>query len=409
MYCAEYDLGLIPDNDSPKIALQNTARINSAYEHAHKHGNFNFSNSKVFGPIRKDIVFPGGEYFTAGPIITSNRIGQPALIGTGKNHPVTTSNHFTAPKNPDGSLPAIHGGISTKITRIDGQNGGPVVLMRGQGCPIRNINVQGRPYRYDPTAEGPLSPQSLPYAKLTSATRSGIEIESREPPACGYHAIEGVSISYCDVAMRCLPGYYPNPAKPLLPLTHDESHADMSIARDIIVTGCKKGFLTEGQQAIGWYLNNWTFNGQGGAGLMDVDCFDLQRASNIVIDTVWINDFRTLLLNLGKDYFTSSARRLSITNVKWDLANHLVKNGLANILRMERGGQINLSDPTINYSIRITGEYVYALNGLPPIDISKLIDVPDNFNLNDVKFDITGLPLPLQPFISNLSTTWSKS
>src|SRR3954470_24537793 len=78
---AENNIGLVANNPAPNIASRNTALLNAALDAQWAGGKFKFANGQV-GPILYPIQCAAKQFFFAGTIQTSRRIGG-VLIGAG--------------------------------------------------------------------------------------------------------------------------------------------------------------------------------------------------------------------------------------------------------------------------------------------------------------------------------------
>src|SRR5204863_485522 len=144
----------------PAPPLANTAKLNGALNGMWTGGSFPFASGGA-GPILRPIVAAAKEFYFKGTIKTSRKIGG-ALIGSMLSRGFsTTSSSYQFPNlHP---YPNLMGGAQTRFTRLDGQNGGAVLRLRGSGFHVQGIEFKGQKYYYG-APEG-------------TATPSGIEVE----------------------------------------------------------------------------------------------------------------------------------------------------------------------------------------------------------------------------------------
>lgn len=381
--CADKNLRLKSFNHSAIVARENRERLNRFLEECHLNGNLN-----VFLPMNqclRPIEFPGVEYFTKGEVKTAVRVGNGHLIGMNGGGPSHSTGAYS------GSGKGGTGGTATILTRIDGhairEGGASVLNVRGVNMRLDDIGIRGQVYLTDATGEGPNGPKSTPGPGYK--TPIGINIESRFTPATGYHLFRSIAISECETGICASNGYYDKDNY----FVSDDAHADNGDVQNVIFTGCNRCFVSEGIQSSNWSFYKTTVNGRGGAGLLDTVVFDLQRVQGLTANIVAINDFKTTLLRLGSRYYNPFTRKVVINDVKWDRAAHLIPGGYARLIHYD-GIPTNFAIEDAKYCIRITGEYNFDssyADGTKPLDVSRLIDVPKGFPLDDVLLDICGL------------------
>ena len=91
-YDAEADLGLIAENDSPAVAARNTQLLNAALDAQWSGGKFRFTNNTA-GPILYPIQASAKEFFFAGTIQTSKRLGGSLTGSGGRSYPITAEHY----------------------------------------------------------------------------------------------------------------------------------------------------------------------------------------------------------------------------------------------------------------------------------------------------------------------------
>src|SRR5262249_2145697 len=160
-----------------------------------------FASGQV-GAVLYPIRAAGKEFFFAGTIKTGRHVGGALLGLAGRSWP-------TASGSP-------HNGAITRFTRIDGQTGGAIVRLRGNGFVLDGIELRGRPYIADPTGEGPMEGTKTPV---------GIEVEGHSPPATGLHVIRNCTIDECTYGICARAGYYDDAER----FVAHENNADNSI------------------------------------------------------------------------------------------------------------------------------------------------------------------------------------
>lgn len=365
-YDAEDDIGLVAENPAIEVAVRNTQLLSAALEAQHALGAFQFRDGKT-GPVLHPITASGREFYFAGTITTSKRTGG-ALAGCGGRVPHVPSASYN---HVDG-----RGGLVTRFTRIDGEQGGAVIRLRGTQFNLSGIEFRGRRYDYDPTGEGPRGGKAEP--KGTS-TPVGIEIEGRQGYSTGWHNITNCSVFYCGQGVKLAPGYWGEDGK----FVREEIHAEAGVLAGVTFVGCDSCIRLENQQAVNWSFRDIEVNGPGGEGLQPTIVFDCERANNLWAENIGINHQKSTLVRV-KGY-SQFANRIDIRNVKWDRGMGLVPGGYAKIFECDPA----TNDPAFRWCVRVTGHIAGDDVGA---DFSKLIDVPAKCPVEDILLDIEGLP-----------------
>jgi hypothetical protein len=358
-YDAEADIGLVAESQA--AAETNTKRLSAALNAQWSGGKFKFVNGQV-GPILYPIRAAAREFFVAGTIESSNRIGG-ALLGFGSRGYPMTSGHYS----PAGSL----GGATTRITRIDGEKGGAILRLRGTGFIVEGIEFRGRPNIDDPTHEGP---------RTGSKTPVGVEIEGRAFPATGEHIIRTCTISDCSYGICARAGYYDSGK-----FVPDENHADNSIVDGVHFHAVESCFRSENQQALVWSFRDINVSGWGGAGANDTVVCDIVRGGDVAISGLSINHPKATLFKVH-DY-SPNTHRLVCNNFRWD--TFVAPNAYLTLFHYD--GPVHRDMSGLKWSVRISG-HIANRRDRPTYDTSKLLRVPAALPTGDMKFDISQLP-----------------
>jgi hypothetical protein len=357
-YDAEADIGLVAE--SPSAAAANTARLSAALNAQWSGGRFKFANGQN-GPILNPIRASAKEFFFAGTIETSARIGG-ALLGFGTRNFPFPSEQFSA----GGAL----GGAVTRFTRIDGEKGGAIIRLRGSAFLLEGIEFRGRPYIHDPTGEGP---------KTGSKTPVGIEVEGRVMPPTGHHMIRNCSIIECTYGICARAGYYEQGS-----FVKAETHADNCNVEGVLFHAVDSCFRAENLQALVWSFRDIFVGNRVSPNSSPTVVCDVVRGGNVVIDGLSLNLPQVVLFKV-RDYIPAG-HRLVCTNFRWD-----AYSGPTDYLTLfYYDGPIFKDMSSLKWSVRFSGDMAHSEN--PPYDTSKVLHVPAGFPMEDIKFDVARLP-----------------
>src|SRR4051812_22304188 len=356
-YDAEADIGLIPG--SQPAAKANTARLTAALEAEWPGGKFKFVNGQA-GPVLYPIRAAGKEFFFAGTIKTGRHVGGTLLGMAGRVWPTTSG--------------GPHGGAVTRFTRIDGQAGGAILRLGGNGFVVEGIEFRGRPYMADPTGEGPLAGTKTPV---------GIEVEGHAPPATGLHVIRNCTIDECTYGICARAGYYDESEK-FVPY---ENNADNSIVDGVVFFNCNSCFRSENQQTVLWSFRDIVVGFWGGRGLAPVIVCDIVRGGDIWINGLSLNHPQATLFQV-QDY-SHHTQLLTCQNLKWD---HGEKPEYFTLFKYA-GPNADLASK--KWTVRISG-HLGDSETKPSVDPEKMIDVPAGFPIDDIRVDVARLPVALK-------------
>jgi len=345
----------VAGDSSPAAARANTERLSAALNAQWSGGKFRFPRRPA-GPILYPIRCAAKEFYFAGTIETSNRVGGVLLGGGGRSYHVT-SDHYA----PDGTL----GGAVTRFTRIDGENGGAVLRLRGTGFILDGIDVRGRPY---PAGTG----------ETGTKTPSCIEVEGRTYPATGRHLIRNCTLAGANAGIRTLGGYYENGA-----FVKNEIHADESIVDGVNFATVDSCFRSENQQALNWTFRDITVNVLDGT---DTVVFDIVRGGNIYATNVSLNHNKVTLLKVYE--YSPNTQRFVCDNFRWDTFA-----GAGDYLCLFQYAGPAGEASWKKWTARISG---HIANERPQTyDAAKLIQITPgvkDFPLDDVLLDVARLP-----------------
>lgn len=359
-YDAETDIGLVAESQA--AAKANTDRLSAALDAQWSGGKFRFANGRT-GPVLYPIRASAREFFFAGTIETSIRIGG-ALSGFGSRGYPMTSGHYS----PVGTW----GGATTRFTRVDGEKGGAVLRLRGTGFIVEGIEFRGRPHLDDPTAEGP---------KTGTKTPVGIEVEGRAAPATGMHIIRNCTIAECTYGICARAGYYSSVGK----FVPDENHADNSIVDGVWFHAVDSCFRSENQQALVWSFRDIAVGGWGGAGANQTVICDIVRGGNVTVDGLSLNQPQATIFKV-RDY-SHNTQRLVCNNFRWDTFTAPT----AYLTLFYYDGPIRPDLSWYQWTVRISG-HIANFDKNPPYDATKLLHVPPNLPMDDFKLDVARLP-----------------
>jgi hypothetical protein len=354
-YNAELQIGLVADNASESIATANTVRLTHALNAMWAGGIFTFADGST-GPVLKQIRFPAKSFFFKGTIETSARIGG-ALVGAGRGYEMSEE-HF----GPNGVL----GGATSRLIRIDGENGGAVLRLRGSGFLVQGLELFGRRWITKSKATGTKTP-------------SLIEVEGRLRQPTGRHIIRDCGLYEGSVGIRTLKGYYDNGS-----LMEDENHADNSSVENVEFFAVDSCFRSENQQAVNWTFRNIVDNERGGG---ESVVFDIARGGNIYADGVYLNHNKVTLIKVRD--FSPNNNRIEVRGIRWDTCNAPTDY----LTLFQYAGKPFPDSRGLRWSVRISGHI--ANTPTPTYDTSKLIQIPIGavgFPKGDLQFDVTNLP-----------------
>lgn len=358
-YDAESDIGLVAK--SPAAAATNTERLNAALDAQWSGGKFRFVDGHV-GPILDPIRAAGTEFFFQGSIKTSRRVGG-ALYGFGTRSWALPSSQFSPNA---GTI----GGAMTRFTRIDGETGGGLLRLRGNGFVVDGIQFQGRRYTVDPSYAGPQSGTKAP---------CGIEVEGYGQPTTSLHVIRNCGFIECTYGICARAGYYDAKEK----FVSYENCADNGIVDGALFFGCDSCFRSESAQAMVWRFRDITIGFYGRA---PVTLFDIARGGDIWVDGVSLNHKYATLFKVNNYSHLNSL--LTCKNLKWDNAG----GGPDSYLTLFKYDGPTLPDyKDLKWTVRVEGQ-IGGSEKKPAYDASKLIQVPELLPKSDLLFDIARLP-----------------
>jgi hypothetical protein len=367
-YDAEVDIGLVANNPAPEVAARNTERLSAALNAQWPGGKFKFASGKP-GPVLYPIRCAAKEFFFAGTIETSNRVGG-CLYGGGGRSYMMMANHPTLT------------GMFTTFTRIGSASGnqapgdkdGPVVRLRGTGFILDGINIMGRPWRGGTDYTG---------QKVSAC----IEVEGRANPATGCHTIRNCVLAEATYGIQALAGHYDEAGQ----FVADENHADQSTVEGVKFSGIGSCFRSENQQALGWSFRDIHVDSAHSGGATCV--FDIVRGGNITASNVQLNHHQVTLLRTS-DY-SHNNQRISIEDVRFD--GGYQKDGFLTLFEYA-GKVLPDSDMSwIKWTLRISG-HIPGSETQPAYDASKLVVIPDGkakvgISRRDLLFDVARMPL----------------
>jgi hypothetical protein len=365
---AEADIGLVANNPAPNIAARNTALLTAALEAQWSGGKFKFVDGRI-GPILYPIQCAAKQFFFAGTIQTSKRIGG-VLYGAGGRSYIMPESDYS----PGG----VAGGSVTRFSRIDGENGGPVIRLRGTGFILDRISILGRRW-----------PGGKDLSFLGTKSESCIEVEGRANPASGCHTIRNCLLGQAKYGIRTLAGYYDDKGA----FTKDENHADQSVVESVTFSGVESCFRSENQQAVGWSFRDIHADQDADKG--DIVIFDIVRGGDIDADNVLLNHNKVTLFKVH-DYSPNNCR-LVCQSFRFDGAYAPV--AYLSLFNYD-GPTYKDSDMSwIRWSVRVAGNLpgVNGVNGKSAFDVTKLVQIADGgsrvgIERKDLLFDIAGLP-----------------
>jgi hypothetical protein len=359
-YDAEAHIGLVANDPSPTVAAANTKTLSEALNAMWAGGKFRFRDGSV-GPLLKAIKCAGKAFFFKGTIETSPRIGG-TLLGMGRGMEMSEAAYTD--KGP-------FGGATTRFIRIDGENGGAVLRLRGVGFTVQGIEFLGRRFIVGEAGKA-----------VGTRTPSLIEVEGRGAPPSGRHIIRDCGFYEGEVGIRALRGYYDENNKFVI----YENQADQSAVENAEFFAVGSCFRSENAQAVGWDFRRIVLNEFGYD--EDTVVFDIERGGNFYASNVQLNQSKVTLLKV-RDCHAPNANRYEIAGARWDHASQDPKSYLC---LFQYAGKDFAGAHNLRWSVRVTG---HMNNPHLPFDTSKLIQIPaeaKGFPKDDLLFDITNLP-----------------
>ncbi len=368
-YDVETDIGLVAGDVTPEVAKANTERLNAALAAQWAGGKFKFKDGTV-GPVLKPIHCAAKEFFFAGTIQTSTKIGG-ALVGFGSRPYAMTEGGYKADQQ---------GGAVTRFTRIDGENGGPVIRLRGAGFLLAGLEVKGHRWSGQATID---AAQKRPDAC--------IEVEGRHAPASGKHTMRDLNLTSANYAIYCAPGYYDEAGK-LLPQAEGRGvHADETSVSNVYCSGVDSFFRSDNEQAVGWNFRDIYLLSAGVT--QPMVAFDIYRGGKLTADNVMLNLPTVTLLRVH--YPSGYTNRFNITNFHWDNFDYLGP---------QKGQRLTLLDytyvsPTADWcplDVRVTGHIANQAANFPARELVRFNPALGTqkplAGFDRLLFDVTNLP-----------------
>ena len=297
VYDAETDIGLVANDATQGTAEDNTEKLSDALQAQWRGGSFTFVNGTT-GPVLKPIVCQAKQFFFYGPIKTSNRVGG-ALFGTGRPG-------YHLPEDQYTTGGSTYGGLNTRFTRIDGENGGGVIRLRGTGFVLVGIDIKGQRYLTNVS---------------TSGTRSDacIEIEGRDDPASGNHIISNCALGFAECGVLAIAGYYNDDDEFVeMPVSGGQQgrgvHADETLVDSCTFAAVDKCIRSENEQAVNWSFRDLTV---GGSTAFEPIVFDADKGGKWThTGTLGLNHPKVTVLRIGS--YSGYYNRYDIGTISWD-------------------------------------------------------------------------------------------
>lgn len=366
-YDAEYHVGLVPNDPTPAIAVQNRIRLTNALSAQASSGLFSFVHTRI-GPLTRIIKCASKEFFFSGTIETPARMGGGIIGGGGIDYLMSEDQYGSGGQ----------GGATTRFTRIDGEGGGPLIRLNGTGFVINHIGFKGQRW-------------PLGNAGLTGTPcQSIIEVAGRSNPSSGLHHISNCSFSGANYGIYC-------PADP------EESHGDQSRVTNCWFGAVDSCFRSENQQALGWSFHDIKANNTFSDAMV---VFDIVRGGNIYASNVILNHHKVKLFKVTE--FSPNTGRLVCDGFRWDTFNNLNYY----LTMFEYAGPVYpaFDMSYIRYSVRCSG---HIANDNPSVtyDWSKLVVIPDQTAAvgilrTDLMFDVFNLFPSFSGFTAVGSGPW---
>jgi len=260
--CIEQDLGCVLDSADPKVAIENRIKIN---------------NALAAGVC---LTMPAKELFIIGELRQPPKVGG-VFVGVGGRGYQLGSYDFK------GDAPL--GLAVSRITRLDGENGGAVFRLCGSGFRLENVVLNGRPI-----------PQWALSATGTKTTY-GILLEGRIQPASGMHFINNVTVCQAGYFGAALSGFVNDVGE----FEPTNNHADQTTWGICIAHGCDGFFLLDNINAVchRFIEIQFTQTGDNPAGVI----IDAKNGGNVHIDYLVANHRNvTLIRNHSYSHNTDS-------------------------------------------------------------------------------------------------------
>jgi hypothetical protein len=299
-YDFEYHVGMERGSLNAIVQAECSTLLSDALQAQHATGLFKFNTGTTTGPVLRELNAQAGEFLSRGTIVDSNRWGG-KLSGFG-----TRSWQFSTASNNIGAM--------TRYTRVDGETGGAVYRMRGNGKMVDGMVFSGRQYVHDPTGEGPDGPQSTPTGTRVGI---GIEIEGQNasanggPPA-GLHVISNSAVWSCDVAIFQRDGYYDD--NNVFHSLGTGANGDNISVINFVSHDCDTVFRSDNPQAVVWDFDRLYIIYWGGEGARPVTVFDCISCSDITARVISINNPSAVVVQVTNNL----AQHVVCEHVRWD-------------------------------------------------------------------------------------------
>lgn len=378
-YNAETQIGLVAEDLTDATATANTTKLNAALDAMHNGGQFTFTDGTV-GPVLRPIRFPAKHFYFKGTILTPIRIGC-HITGTGMGIQWTDESWLSYAVYPNNQ-----GGACTRFTRIDGQNGGPVIRVRGLGCIIENIVIMGKRWIGQD--------QDDPPVPSGTKTPTGIEVEGRSSIPTGWHLFRNLTIGGCTVGISSIPGYY-NGAL----FVSDESHSDNCAVDKVGFTGCDSCYKSTNEQAIAWTFRDIAASVDPQSNPCTV--FDMESGGGLHCQNLQLNHNRITVLRVYE--WNPHISRYDIHGIRLDGQNEDPATNFVKLFRYD--GPCYADSSWLKFKIRMSGDLNNNWNRTPMpdddpyYDDSNMIDIVNDANadpgtklpFDDMFFDISSL------------------
>jgi hypothetical protein len=349
-YDAEFHIGLQAEDSSLSVATANTRILNEALAAMWMGGLFTFARGEP-GPVLYPIAFAPREFFFLGGLQTSPRCGGALCGDLGWADQQATSQYV------DGT-----GGLAARLTRIDGEAGGPFFRLRGGNFTLDGLGLKGQPQ-----AEADYTGTASPAL---------VEIEDRPGPS-GAHVIRNCALAGGTRGIHVLAGYYDDSAV-LVP--HSGSLRPSCVER-VQFANLEQFYYCENAAATNWRFTSLV----GSADDPATTVFDLVRGS-VIANHVTLPAAQTELFRVHE--FDRQNQRLTCDNLHW--SEH---NGSGDYLSLFRYAGTATDAAALHWSVRVRGSIDNDLE--PTYDTTKLIQIAATaagFPLDDLRFDIAQLP-----------------
>jgi hypothetical protein len=301
VYDFEYHIGGVFGSSNSVVQAECSEKLTSALQNQKDSGAFTFNMGGV-GPVSREINLRAGEVLARGGVVDGDRWGG-KLSGFG-------TRSWQYPSD------SINVGDMTRWTRVDGENGGSILRVRGNAKIIEGIVFSGHEYVHDSSGEGPDGAFSTPAGTRVPI---GIEIEGQNgpltggPPA-GLHIIADCAIWSCEVAIFQRDGYYDN-----LDVFHSVgsgANGDNVAVTNLVVHDCDVVFRSDNVQAVVWDFDRLYIMFWGGPASHPVTVFDCITCSDITARVISINNPSATVVQVTDNV----AQRVVAEHVRWDHA-----------------------------------------------------------------------------------------